>query len=219
MYKTRESKALHDSLCANVFKKFTDQVGGDPEYLTQQLFNRFVVDDFAYGDDLYFHGIFKYFEEKVVPHKVAVYQAGIGLIEEDWFDFLKVSKDMFRYNLFVHDLSKFSAAEAFGYAMHDFKNPKPETKEQFERSWHHHKMNNPHHPEYWLNPNRKGKLEVLEMPNIYLAEMIADWIGAGKTYNTPLKEWVVDNFGKFVFGKETGRKAYFILSNLGIDLI
>ena len=86
----------------------------------------------------------------------------------------------------------------------------------FEKAWHHHKQNNPHHPEYWLNPNRSGILDVLPMPKIYVLEMIADWIGAGKTYGSTLEEWLPSNLHKFVWHRETANNVFSILLHLGI---
>ena len=79
-------------------------------------------------------------------------------------------------------------------------------------------MNNPHHPEYWLNPNRSGELEPLPMPNIYTLEMIADWIGAGKTYGSTLEEWLPKNINKFKF-KPLGKIAEMIRDFTGIRVV
>jgi len=188
-----------DAFTKNVFEKFTDVCGGDPKEYANILYARFVVEDQSYGDDMYYWGVLKYFQETVVPHKIAVYQAGVELLKNKELGLYLPSGDreLFLRNLWIHDMSKFSADEAFGYALYNRKTGSG--KEGFERSWHHHKMNNPHHPEHWLNPNRSGILEPLTMPHIYVFEMIADWIGAGKTYGSTLEEWLPKNIDKFVF--------------------
>ncbi len=194
-----------DGFAANVFKKFTDAVStsGDPIELSQMLHNRFTVDDFAYHDDMYYFGIMKYFNEVVIPHKIAVYEAGMDIDEKLLSSNLlsQSERQEFHTNLWIHDLSKFSAKEAFGYAMYNRKTG--HGKEEFELAWHHHKMNNPHHPEYWLNPNRSGELEALPMPQIYICEMVADWMGASKVYGGTMEKWLPENLPKFKFANPT----------------
>lgn len=210
---------LKESLTPNVFKHFTDAVGGDLNEFVDTLFNKFTIDDFAYHDDWYYFGIVEYFRKTVVPHKIAVYEAGMDLLSKKWIDnYLQFDQDkgQFQKNLWLHDLSKFSANEAFGYAMYDFKNPNEKSKPAFEAAWHHHKMNNPHHPEYWLNPNRSGELEPITMPPIYAIEMVADWMGAGKTYGSSLEDWLPNNLHKFKFGINKSLIKN-ILEDLGIQ--
>lgn len=216
LYKNRADNK--DSFTQNIFKLFTDACGGGSEAFANELYSKFVVEDFAYHDDMYYWGVFGYFKNVVIPHKIAVYQSGLELSRQPWFDtYIKGDdKELFLNNLWVHDMSKFSANEAFGYSMHDFKNPSDNSKAAFEKAWHHHKMNNPHHPEYWLNPNRSGELEPIAMPAIYVMEMIADWIGAGKTYGSTLEDWLPKNLYKFKFGSSKSLVKN-ILEDMGIQ--
>lgn len=143
--------------------------------------------------------ILEYLYNVVKPYKKEVYNAGMEILNSSKIDGLLSEQEKlnFRYNLVFHDFSKISVNEVFGYANYDRK--AGTGKAEFELAWHHHKMNNPHHPEYWLNPNCRGELEPLPMPKIYILEMIADWIGAGKTYGSTLVEWLPSNIGKFQF--------------------
>jgi hypothetical protein len=207
------------SFTQNVFKIFTDACGGSADDFANILYGKYTVEDFAYHDDFWYWGVHEYFKSKVIPHKISVYQAGLELSRQDWFsNYINHTddKELFIYNLWIHDMSKFSANEAFGYATYDFKNPTEGSKKSFEAAWHHHKMNNPHHPEYWLNPNREGKLEPQPMPALYAMEMVADWIGAGKTYGSSIEDWLPNNLSKFKFG---GSKSLVmnILKDLGIE--
>lgn len=85
----------------------------------------------------------------------------------------------------THDLSKFSWIE-FSEAIKFYdptKSPIAVAKEKqgYSMAWIHHKGHNPHHCEYWadsLSTNPKG----LQMPNKYVKELIADYLGAGKVY-------------------------------------
>lgn len=195
-----KSTQLKEAFKQNVFKLFTDAVGGDLDEFTDTVYNKFTIEDFAYHDDMYYWGMIDYFQKKVIPHKIAVYQAGIELTQTAWFN-INVSdqeKKEFIYNLWLHDISKFSAAEAFGYAMYNRQTGHGNSL--FKNAWHHHKMANPHHPEHWYDVNREGTATMMVMPVIYVLEMVADWIGAGKTYGTPLDAWLTDNLHKFRFG-------------------
>ena len=191
-------------------------VYGTADYLFNQLNNRFSIDDHRFVVEQWSDKVFDYFAKKVIPHKVEVYRAGEWLIMQRWVTGTGINLVKFNDLLYIHDLSKFSSAEAFGYAFFNFGGGSDEKEvEDFERAWHHHKMNNPHHPEYWLNPNRSGVIEPLEMPKIYVLEMIADWIGAGKTYGTSLKDWLPENIEKFFFHHKTVDFLLHVLVNLG----
>jgi len=163
---------------------------------------------------------------KVITHKIAVREAGLELLANDVvLNFLAAddtsfsnSVVQFKDRLMVHDLSKFSPDEATGYAFYSFDGATTNSTEQrdaFKLAWHHHKMNNDHHPEYWFDVDREGKVEVLPMSNIAIVEMIADWTGAGKTYGNTLEKWLPNNFDKFLFHEETKTKVVDLLTELG----
>lgn len=198
-----KSKDQREGFSKNVFKNFTDVCGGDPFEMFDTLLGKHTVDDFSYHDDWYYFGITGYMNKVVIPHKIAVYNAGMKLLANPLIEkeLSTQCREDFKYNLWIHDLSKFSANEVFGYAMYNRETGSG--KDQFEKAWHHHKMHNPHHPEYWLNPNRSGELEPMPIPNIYILEMIADWMGASETYGTPLEEWAKKNLSKFKFSNRS----------------
>lgn len=191
---------------------------GDPKELTEILYGRYVVEDFSYSDDYNYWIAREYLLEKVIPHKVAVFDAGSEMAEQPWFfDFIGESPDLWFDNLWLHDLSKFSANEVFGYAFHDFKSDQPDIA--FDCAWIHHKNHNEHHPEYWLNVGRDGMVSPVRMPKIFVAEMVADWLGAGKTYGATLEEWLPKNISKFRFSPQTVVDLKEILGMLGIKTI
>jgi hypothetical protein len=187
------------------------------ELLVTDLYNRFPV-EFENEDTLREDRILAYFNRTVLPHKIAVYQEGMAMMEEDWMKMHLTGnrREVFENLLLIHDLSKFSIAESEGYANHDFKSKAKDVN--FERAWHHHKMNNPHHPEYWLNPNRAGGNNPLSMPLIYIFEMIADWRGAGKTYGSTLEDWAPNNVPNFLFEMNTMKRVYHLLNEMGIEI-
>lgn len=191
--KTEDFKSL---LIKNVFTGFTNEVGGSPTEFANILYKRFVVEDFFMHDVECYEKIENYFIN-VVRHKIAVYKAGMSILKISDFNLTGEEIKDFERNLWEHDISKFSAQESYGYTFYDFKSG--EGKELFDYAWHHHKMNNPHHPEYWLNPDKEGLIKPLTVPKIYILEMISDWIGAGKTYNSSFEDWLPLNLHRFRF--------------------
>lgn len=201
----------------NVFKNFTDAVGGDLDEFTELVFNRYEIEHYNYWDDYVYHTVAEYFITRLIPHKIAVYLAGRELSGETWFTDFKFDRDQYFDNLWLHDISKFSAVEALPYASHDF-SKSGKGSIDFQIAWCHHKSKNEHHPEFWLNPNRKGEVSPLPMPDIYIMEMYADWIGAGRTYGNELETWLPDNFKTFNFHPETEAKVRTIANHLNIKL-
>ena len=77
-------------------------------------------------------------------------------------------------NARAHDESKFLIEEyepydAYFYGERD--------EEAFDRAWLHHIHHNPHHWQHWLlfEDENDGRPKPLEMPKVYVLEMIADW--------------------------------------------
>lgn len=80
---------------------------------------------------------------------------------------------------FVHDASKFHGIEwEYLHAGNDI------PKDKLELAVKQHVMTNPHHPEYW------GGIE--NMPEVYVAEMVADWYARSQEFGTGLRPWIKD---------------------------
>lgn len=168
--------------------EFCEKIDYESEFWIGHALNTVIV---RWGMNLRWNAKYEqYVSEKLIPHKVAVYKAGQDLEKQDWFR--QLFDTSIKNRLLLHDLSKFSSQEA-GYA--DYPN--------IGNAWHHHKMNNDHHPEYWLNPDRSGRIEPLPMPKECVAEMLADWIGASQTYGEALEDWLPKNLHHFVFHPQT----------------
>lgn len=102
----------------------------------------------------------------VLRHKWHVFVAGRALGLPLW-------------QLLVHDLSKFGAAEWGPYVAHFYSGrPKAEMQAAFDRAWAHHWRHNSHHPELWAGGPGGDPYKRVPMPAGYLAEMVADWYGA-----------------------------------------
>lgn len=110
-----------------------------------------------------------------------------------WFVFvagLRVRAPLWR--LVIHDWSKLTPAEWTPYVNRFFagnagKEDKSGDPDEFHRAWTHHWHLNPHHWEHWL----RASGEPMEMPEHFIREMVADWMGAGRaiTGRWEVHEW------------------------------
>ena len=84
-----------------------------------------------------------------------------------------------------HDLSKYSPIEFFSSVKYSNGKSSPIDVEKavlgYSLAWLHHRGNNPHHWEYWIDNLSSGGTP-LPLPHHICMEMICDWIAAGKTY-------------------------------------
>lgn len=127
---------------------------------------------------------FKY----LIRHKYYVFIAG-------WY--LNVSI----WRLLTHDISKFRPSEWFPYAETFYKEDgsnqyKP--TEAFDKAWLYHQHRNPHHWQYWILRLDGGSIKYMSIPDKYVAEMVADWCGAGRaiTGKWEVREWYDKNKDK-----------------------
>ena len=112
----------------------------------------------------------------------------ILILKHKWFVFLaglKIKAPL--WNLITHDLSKFRLSELPHYQRQFF--GKKDDPEGFIRCWVRHQNRNPHHWEYWIPRTGHNKCEPpykdnepIPMPEKYIKEMIADWLGASRAY-------------------------------------
>ena len=87
----------------------------------------------------------------------------------------------------VHDLSKFTPTEMIPSVRFYQGTSSPIGAERrangYSMAWLHHKSQNRHHWEYWVDFRDDGTEYYVKMPMNYLKEMLCDWLAAGKTYN------------------------------------
>ena len=122
------------------------------------------------------------------------------VLRHKWFVFVagrRTGAPLWR--LIIHDWSKFTPAEWGPYKRRFFagnagKEDKSGDKEEFLRAWTHHWHLNPHHWEHWVTSSGLA----LEMPEDLIAEMVADWMGAGRaiTGRWEVEEWYGKNKDK-----------------------
>lgn len=144
--------------------------------------------------------------------KYAVY-----LAKHKWFVFmagLRVGAPLWR--LIIHDWSKFLPCEWLPYARYFYGDREwyewvdsigkylpgfgparglQQLKGEFDRAWLHHQHANPHHWQHWNLREDSGVTKLLEMPEHFIREMVADWMGAGRviTGKWEAAEWYAKN--------------------------
>lgn len=134
-------------------------------------------------------------------------------IKHKWFVFLAgLATKAPLWRLLIHDWSKFTLAEAPYYGRQFF--GAADEPYGFSCAWNHHQKTNPHHWEYWVmvsGHNRGGYEDgcALRMPQGYVREMVADWLGASRAYEgvwpTSLETWPwwQDNFDRLRLHSDT----------------
>jgi len=133
---------------------------------------------------------FKY----VLVHKIAVYREarklGVGI-----------------WQGLVHDMSKLSPSEFIAYARFFYETERTQKiQNDFSLAWASHIRKNPHHWQYWVTLNDIRSPRVLEMPEKYAREMVADWRGVavalGRSPDTA-NEWYAENTSKILLHAKT----------------
>lgn len=148
----------------------------------------------------------------IVRHKKAVYRAGRLL-------------DVGIWQLITHDWSKFLPSEWWPYARYFYRvHPtnlldlpysqrlawtrlRASDEADYEMAWADHLRRQPHHWQYWCVIQDDGGVKVLPMPDRYLREMIADWIGASSVQGNSLPQWYFDRRDHIRLHPETRASA------------
>lgn len=92
--------------------------------------------------------------------------------------------------------------------MRSFYGPQPRTdavKAAFDRAWLHHQHANPHHWQHWVLREDDGGTKVLAMPDKFVREMVADWMGAGRaiTGRWEVAVWYAKNRDRILLHDDT----------------
>lgn len=118
-----------------------------------------------------------------------------------------------------HDFSKFFPSEWFAYVKTFYK---PDGSKQykktpeFAKAWKLHQNRNQHHWQNWLLTWDRGETVAIPMPERYVLEMIADWIGAGMVINgkKDANGWYEKNKHNMILHPETRKFVELVLDKL-----
>ena len=108
-------------------------------------------------------------------------------LDELKFNIMRCDKQIYK-----HDLSKWSGEEFDAYRKKFYPTDEEEkdktfkflVEKEFEKAWEHHYKNNGHHPKHW---NREEP--VVDMPLVYIIEMMCDWFAMSKHFGTDCYNW------------------------------
>jgi len=127
-------------------------------------------------------------------------------LRHKWFVFvigLKLKVPV--WQLIKHDWTKFFLWKPYSNYFHGDKSMDYE----FSQAWLYHQNHEPHHWEYWMPRtthmamnDKMTRPEPIEMPEKYVREMVADWMGASKAYSSGGKYPDVDNWVWFEANRE-----------------
>lgn len=120
--------------------------------------------------------------------------------------------------LAMHDNSKYQIEEFPHYAR-SFHGDRGDPA-GFAVAWLHHQNFNPHHWEYWITRSDHSKSSVngcLPMPESYVREMVADWMGASMTYTGKweIDEWCTKNAPNMRMHPDTWQRLGEVLREMG----
>lgn len=128
----------------------------------------------------------------------------IDITDEEWAEV--------RRNCHIHDRSKLSNDEFEGYRQYFYPVDDEERNEDiFKKAWLHHIRSNPHHWEYWIVPKANGN-EVIDMPNVYIMEMVIDWTAMSYHYLDDPQSFYDRNSDKILLHPETRIKVKKIIN-------
>jgi hypothetical protein len=145
-----------------------------------------------------------------------------------WEMFKVCAKHGFIWRGLVHDLSKLLPDEFFPYAKMFYdntitgKDKKAYAKmnARFEYAWLKHIHRNKHHPQYWILPQNDGSVhitgKVLDIPELYVKEMVFDWVAASIAQKTGLRadQWYENHKRVLPLSKNTRKRVESFLKEL-----
>lgn len=141
-------------------------------------------------------------------------------LKHKWFVFLACRRvGVSLWQALVHDLSKFTPAELPAYGRQFFGDKGD--PDGFASAWLHHQNVNPHHWEYWIPRSGHSKGEdgpaPLPMPEKYVREMVADWMGASRAYtgSWEMHDWLYKNMPKMRLHQKTKCRIFDVLQEIG----
>lgn len=167
------------------------------------------------------------------------------IIRHKWYVFVECCKMGIIWRGLIHDLSKLTLKEfvpyrgAFygkygykfnpddveyvpdGFTIGQIRNRRISNHEEvmkaFDCAWLYHQHRNPHHWQYWVLREDCGDIKYLEMPDIYIKELVCDWIGAGKAImgkDANALKWYEKNKSKILMNDNTRNKVEFMLTRI-----
>lgn len=128
------------------------------------------------------------------------------------------------WRLLIHDLSKFMPSEFLPY-QRQFVGDKSDPWGYAAANLHHQNFNK-HHWEYWIMRSNFSKVQTgsadncLPMPEIYVREMVADWLGTARSYpgRSDVSSFLHKKYHKMKMHPLTVERLMSVLDEIGVSL-
>ena len=106
------------------------------------------------------------------------------------------------------------------YADYFYGTQTPEVKDAFDHAWLAHIHANPHHWQHWMLQNDTDGLKLLDMPYVFIIEMICDWWSFSWKNNNlyEIFEWYDKNKSGMLLSDKTRKTVEHILDEIKIEL-
>lgn len=152
------------------------------------------------------------------------------ILKHKWFVFLACLRlgGIPFWRAIFHDFSKLTPVELLPYNRHFFGDKGDPAG--FARALLHHWNANPHHYQYWIDrPDHSSHYRKIfqesgivqdgafEMPETYVREMVADWMGATRVHTASwdMSDWLKANLPLMRLHPRTRQRVVSILGELG----
>ena len=105
----------------------------------------------------------------------------------------------------IHDQSKYDDDEFSPYVKYFYGKQltSDEVKHEFDVAWLLHQKKNPHHWQYWVLIEDGGENKALDMPLVYILEMLCDWQSFAYIGGTSAQDWYESNKEKMILSDKT----------------
>lgn len=116
-------------------------------------------------------------------------------------------------NIGNHDQSKYSIDEFDPYLGYHYPEVEDEISDEqqyaYDHAWLHHQHVNGHHPQHWILVRDEGELVPIDMPDIYIIEMLCDWSSFQfvKDPKSTAHQWYKDNKKNMTLSDKTRTKV------------
>ena len=162
------------------------------------------------------------YDEYLEAHKENV-RCAFNWIRDNIPEVLRTDEEYESTICWAHDASKTDTDEYYAYDKYFYgKNRSYKVVEDFKHAWLKHIHRNPHHWQYWIliNDEKEEGTVALEMPHVYIVEMICDWwsfsFKTGNLYE--IFDWYKNHEKTMILADETRKTVEDILNKIKTKL-
>lgn len=161
----------------------------------------------------------KEYDDYIVEHKNAV-KACLELLAQEPTPIKNLTKNKINSIADSHDKSKYGSEEYDAYDNRFYKGVEssdPKIQEEFNKAWLHHIHANAHHWQHWVLIEDDGTKPIaIEIPEINIVEMVADWGSFSYRKKMPLeiREWYNSHKDKIIMHPNSRAKVEMLIDLL-----